>query len=840
MRPKFQFFSAARSSWRPRDGGVLIDGLTAVFTLIWCQVCRLKGMDRTITPVLHDLIRHSSSPARSRRNRQRMIRFQLAGRVKTVLDQRAHKAQVVPPEFSAEPAKDSDQSGSEQFAVFLQQCIDKTELPFGSFSRNFNSDPCKADKASFAGKDIFPLPLLDVVPEWLVLDGAVADRTAVLKCLNSCMMALNFLNLGMPKAPGPAKSRTCYSQSQRTVVQHIASRVIRFLSRLDRAWASSFSWQGALQSFAPKTSNYEKVRGQDVDLPAVAGTCNPSQLVPQQLWEQVSDPARVFPQNCEPASCWSHAAAPEVERRAYVHLTARELRCGKLRLRLAVKGVANIFAAPKATKGRQRKIWDGSVLSQMASPPPKPHRLANPSSFLDICVPKQAELYMSKRDASTYFDSLVVPKQLQPWFGQQPVQVKELVKVGLSLRQIASWVDDLDTELQPHTLVFPVNVVWPMGFSWSPCIAQANTIGCLQKCRVPESQILSLDHDLPRSQQELCAVATDDVLLFHRCKQQGAKTLQRLDRVFAEHGIVRNKAKDVNLAGRMTGLGCDINSSPPLVEPALHKIANVVLGICDLLVSKRASPANVNSLLGVLQWFCLLQRSMFSIFDAVYDFVRRPDSSQEQAVPMQVQSEFLVALALLPLLPAALDRGFLPELLACDAAPDFGFGVCSLDCGRKITQQVGRLAERRGDFVRLFPGEGDEPEVARLGNPHRLPFRKGDFKTVISSRARFSAHSGLLECHGVLLALKWVSRSHSKHSSKPVILVDAKAAIGCVSKGRSSARALHRVLRSTAALCLACDFLPRLVYIPSESNPADAPSRGCSGHVRKGNWRKRR
>ena len=79
---------------------------------------------------------------------------------------------------------------------------------------------------------------------------------------------------------------------------------------------------------------------------------------------------------------------------------------------------------------------------------------------------------MSKRDASTYFDSLVVPQELQPWFGQQPVQVKELVQVGLSLREIASWVDDLDTMLQPHTLVFPVNVVWPMGFSWLHCAGQ--------------------------------------------------------------------------------------------------------------------------------------------------------------------------------------------------------------------------------------------------------------------------------------------------------------------------------------------------------------------------------
>ena len=145
---------------------------------------------------------------------------------------------------------------------------------------------------------------------------------------------------------------------------------------------------------------------------------------------------------------------------------------------------------------------------------------------------------------------------------------------------------------------------------------------------------------------------------------------------------------------------------------------------------------------------------------------------------------------------------------------------------------VWRLAERRGDYVRLVPDPAT-PEVPRVGNEHRLPISKCSFRTLMSCKAKRQAHSGLLECHGVLLELKWVSRSAKRHHHRAVVLLDAKVAIGCMSKGRSSARALRRVLRSTAALTLACDLLPRLciyiyIYIPSESNPADAPSRGHS------------
>ena len=201
------------------------------------------------------------------------------------------------------------------------------------------------------------------------------------------------------------------------------------------------------------------------------------------------------------------------DRREYLKLAVRELKCGKLRLRPLAKAVANVFAAPKSTKGRQRKIWDGARISDMAALPPKPSRLANPSSFLDLLVLKGEKLFMSKRDASTYFDSLRVPEPLQPWFGQQPVYVQEILDMGIPLSQVEQWSDDLSgATLTGDTLLYPVNVVWPMGFSWSPCIAQATTIGCVKRAGVEESNILSMDDDLPLNQDELCAVATDDVL----------------------------------------------------------------------------------------------------------------------------------------------------------------------------------------------------------------------------------------------------------------------------------------------------------------------------------------
>lgn len=76
---------------------------------------------------------------------------------------------------------------------------------------------------------------------------------------------------------------------------------------------------------------------------------------------------------------------------------------------------------------------------------------------------------MSKRDASTYFDLLAAPPDLQAWFGQEPVTVQELsAAAGMDIEEVYSFVDDLNGQkaLGPDSVLFPVNTAWPMGFSW--------------------------------------------------------------------------------------------------------------------------------------------------------------------------------------------------------------------------------------------------------------------------------------------------------------------------------------------------------------------------------------
>ena len=401
-----------------------------------------------------------------------------------------------------------------------------------------------------------------------------ADEQAHLVCSKVCVAALNFLDQGMPKNPSEIRSsRRCSSHNLRstsTLCRELRVTLVNWLMP-GRAGTGSFSKYESASS-----SCYEKVRGDDVDLPSTAATCDPALLAREELWRLVVQPDNVFPSTSEPSGLVREAPLTGQEREEYLRLTVRELQCGKLRLRHTVKGRARVFAAPKSAEGRQRKIWDGSALSSIAAVPPAPHRLANPSSFLDLLVRPGEKLLLSKRDASTFFDSLTVPKALQEWFGQAPVRMGELLSLGLKLDDIRSWTDDLgEKQLRKQTELFPVNVVWPMGFSWSSCIAQDTSVGCVLEAGVAEKCILSLDHALPEHQEELCAVATDDIMFFHKNRHRGRATLCRLDRVFVEHGVSKHCKKDVSLSSSMTGLGCEISSSPPLVEPAGRKLGGM-------------------------------------------------------------------------------------------------------------------------------------------------------------------------------------------------------------------------------------------------------------------------
>ncbi len=389
-------------------------------------------------------------------------------------------------------------------------------------------------------------------------------------------------------------------------------------------------------------------------------------------------------------------------------------------------------------------------------------------------------------------------------------------------------MDMFPKDMRGRTLVYPASATWPMGFSWSSAVAQDVTLGTLLSTGFPEEAVICDSEELPLNQEELAVIATDDTIFFHQQEDVARQRLEAFDKALEKHGIPRACDKDIDCADRLVGLGCELTSSPPRVAPEATKMMSLILATTEFVETRKASPRGVHGMLGLCSWFCILSRPHYSCFQAIYKFVTRTPEHDVVKVPSDVISELVLFVSLAPLLTAGLDRQWLPLITATDAAPEYGFGASVCPASMDVVADLGRKAERRGDYVRLERRgcDEDEPERQRLGRPHHLGLAKEEFRDVLSIKAARVEHAGVMEIKGVLLSLRWLLRSASRHGKRLVLLVDAKAALGAVAKGRTNTPAFHNTLCSINALLLASNSLQRPVYVPSEDNPADAPSRG--------------
>ena len=83
-------------------------------------------------------------------------------------------------------------------------------------------------------------------------------------------------------------------------------------------------------------------------------------------------------------------------------------------------------------------------------------------------------------------------------------------------------------------------------------------------------------------------------------------------------------------------------------------------------------------------------------FGAVYAFVRSEPADREKGLLLAARTELVLAACLVPLMGADLGRRFLPMVIACDAAPEYGFGVSYRPGSLHTASAIGSLAENCG------------------------------------------------------------------------------------------------------------------------------------------------
>ena len=137
------------------------------------------------------------------------------------------------------------------------------------------------------------------------------------------------------------------------------------------------------------------------------------------------------------------------------------------------------------------------------------------------------------------------------------------------------------------------------------------------------------------------------------------------------------------------------------------------------------------------------------------------------------------------------------------------------------------LMPRECDGVDVtMEGVQDKPRARSLGDPNLTPFKTNDFGTIFSYRMTDDQRINLREARTIVFYLQWLLRAVGRRSKRVILFVDSKVAVGAMQKGRSGSAALNALVRKAHCLCMAGGLRLHIVFIPTEHNPADFPSRG--------------
>jgi hypothetical protein len=223
----------------------------------------------------------------------------------------------------------------------------------------------------------------------------------------------------------------------------------------------------------------------------------------------------------------------------------------------------------------------------------------------------------------------------------------------------------------------------------------------------------------------------------------------------------------------------------------------------------------LDHILGSWAWLCLLRRPAFSIFSQAYRQARMVRENLDDSLHFKLWPSVIVELrnmlSLAPLLSIKLNAPWSADLFATDAST----------AGQGVVRTQLRAGE--GSFLHAYHGrDPSTPSSKESLLPLGKKLQRRPWHTIISSRWKYSAHINQLEFQALIAAIKRALQT--RVGQRVPVLTDSAAVLGAASKGRSSSPLLYNC-RRLAAYCFGGDLRLTLLWISTDFNPADHPSR---------------
>lgn len=474
-----------------------------------------------------------------------------------------------------------------------------------------------------------------------------------------------------------------------------------------------------------------------------------------------------------------------------------------------------------------------------------PHvNLPDASHLVLLHVPQGHQMFVAKSDLSNYYHHLGLPEWMQPFFALPPLTEQECLEAGLD----------------PST-PYPMCLTLPMGFSHAVFLGNTAHEHIVYGSGVlrPEHNLLQMANPTLSSHHPTHGIIIDDFFMFCLDQQLASRVFARVLAAYRAAGLVVKPSKVVEpTASTVKVIGFDICGSNATVQLPCDSQLSLLRDTLGVLRRGVATGLGLAHLIGRWTHVMLLRRPSLAVLQHVYRYIERADRRRFTLWP-SVRRELWMLVGLLPLLHARLDIPFFHNIIASDAS-ELAAGVTCTSMTDSLHRRLWPVCSSRehatmqtvlhaacapgrtGPTVLDVYEHAYDPQLwaQDLTPPqqrsllamamHAYASLYADvsstcWSTVISSPWRNMEHINELELRAVLLALHWALSYPSSHSSRVYLLVDSTVTLFALWKGRCSSPRLLIILRKINALLLASGVTLLTGWLPTDINPADAPSR---------------
>ena len=493
----------------------------------------------------------------------------------------------------------------------------------------------------------------------------------------------------------------------------------------------------------------------------------------------------------------------------YPELIKKFVECGMFGLRKRRPRVINgLFGTPK-DDAKDRLIADCRRGNLFFTNPPGVS-LPTPADIADLVISVTLEgqlaVCVAKTDVNAFYHRLRLPEWMQDYFGFPQVEIEG-----------ETW--------------WPVSLTLPMGFSHAVPIAHNVHLNIVKPIFSTAGVIeVGVDAflDIPPHRSALVIYIDDNSQI--SLESYLAKVNRLQDRMIASmeaEGLMMSPSKLVRAELYIPEtdlLGMAILRGGG-VFPKASRMAALDFDTEKLILRPRASSRSLGSIVGRWVWTCLLARPSLAILQTVYVLIA-VDSAEVRDLSNEMTAELRTLMAISPLLSANLFAPLADVVMATDASLT-GAGVCVAEIAPADYRRLFSRRIRKGWWSAARLGDEDfDPQLLDYDPDTAQIVARAEWRTVVSYKFKFEEpRIVLLEAQALLTGLRWLFSDPKYFGRRIVFFLDSQSLLGAVVKGRSSSRRLNRLCRKMAALFLITQIKPAYLWIPSQFNPADEPSR---------------